>query len=218
MHFHEWLKRHMTIPLGERGHASANAVSLADALENDPFYAAITDDFSGDAVQRRGVLEAYFDYSMKEGARLGCCTVLPDDDIGAAVWIKPKPKELLSQSKSEKHRFLESTLGRNGLADYHRIIGFMSPRAEQVVGSHVWYLSILGVSPHAQGRGFGRRLLEPTLNEADRANTDCFLETYSPKAISFYERLGFRCIVSHVEPVTSSEYWIMVRKPSDAPR
>jgi len=187
-------------------------------LENDPFYAAITDDFSGDDVQRREVLEAYFDYSMREGERLGCCTVLPDDDIGAAVWIKPKPKDIMSQSKLEKHRFLESTLGRNGLADYHRIIGFMSPRAEHVVGSHVWYLSILGVSPHVQGRGFGRRLLEPTLNEADRANTDCFLETYSPQAISFYERLGFRCVVSHVEPVTSSEYWIMVRKPSDAPR
>ncbi len=212
------MKRRMTIPLGERGHASANAMSLADALENDPFYAAITNDFSCDDVRRREVLEAYFDYSMTEGARLGCCTVLPDDDSGAAVWIKPQPKELLSQSKLEKHRFLESTLGRNGLADYHRIIGFMSPRAEQVVGREVWYLSILGVSPHAQGRGFGRRLLEPTLDEADRANAGCYLETYSPRSISFYERLGFRCIVSHVEPVTSSEYWIMVRTPRDVQR
>ncbi len=205
----------MTAPLGEHGLVPTNSMSLVEALENDPFYAAITRDFSGDDVHRREVLEAYFDYSMKEGMRLGCCTILPDDDRGAAIWIKPRPQRLLSKSKSEKHRFLESILGRDGLADYHRIIGFMSPRARQVVGSSTWYLSILGVSPNAQNQGLGRRLLEPTLYEADRVNAECYLETYSPRSISFYERLGFECVVSHIEPVTSSEYWILIRTPAD---
>jgi len=207
----------MTGPFDERDHESAISMSLVEALENDPFYAAITRDFSGDDVKRHEVLEAYFDYSMKEGMRLGCCTILPDDDRGAAIWIMPRPQRLLAESRSEKHRFLESILGRGGLEDYHRIIGFMSPRAREVVGSSTWYLSILGVPPNAQNRGLGRRLLEPTLYEADGVDAECYLETYSPRSISFYERLGFECVVSHIEPVTSSEYWIMIRKPSKTP-
>lgn len=208
----------MTVPSDEYSHVSANCMSLVEALENDPFYDAITTDFSNDHIQRREVLQAYFDFSIKEGVRFGCCTILPDDDGGAAIWIKPRPQELLSKSKEEKHRFLESILREKGLVDYHRIIGFMSPRAEQIVDNDTWYLSILGVSPRAQGRGLGRRLLEPTLNEADRADADCYLETFSIRSIPFYERLGFRCVVSHVEPVTSSEYWIMIRKPAGAPK
>lgn len=208
----------MTAHSDGHSHVSPTSTSLVDALENDPFYAAITVDFSGDDVQRREALGAYFDYSMKEGEMFGCCTTLQGDDRGAAIWIKPRSQRLLSESKSEKHRFLETILGRTGLADYHKIVGFMSPRAERVVGSAVWYLSILGVSPRAQSMGLGRRLLAPTLDEADRANASCFLETFSRRSISFYERLSFSSIVSYVEPVTASEYWIMVRKPSEAPR
>src|SRR5258707_9810348 len=32
-----------------------------------------------------------------------------------------------------------------------------------------WYLSIIGVTPSAQGQGIGKRLIEPTLAEADDA-------------------------------------------------
>lgn len=200
------------VRMDEHGRESVSA-SLVDALEHEPFYAAITRDFSDSVVKRRAVLRKYFEYSLMEGERLGCCTVLPGDDRGAAIWIKPAPEESLSRSKQEKHAFLESILGRDGLVDYHRIIGFMSPRSEQVVGSEAWYLSILGVSPRAQCMGLGRRLLEPTLNEADLAGAVCYLETFSPRNVKFYERLGFSRIVSYREPVTSSEYWIMVRKP-----
>ncbi len=206
----------MTTPSDGPGHARAASLSLVEALETDPFYVSITRDFSDDAARRRDVLRAYFEYAIEEAATLGCSTVLPDDPRGAAIWTRPVPHDIMSRSKLEKHRFLGSTLGRDGLADYHSIIGFMSPRSEPVVGSDAWYLSILGVSPSARGRGLGRRLLEPTLDEADRAKADCYLETFSSRALPFYERLGFRRVASHVEPVTSSEYWIMVRRPGGA--
>jgi len=203
--------------MDEDANVSSVLTSLVEALEDDPFYVAITIDFSSDDDRRRAVLAAYFDYSMKEGERLGCCTVLPDDDRGVAIWTKPGHQRLLSESKHDKHRFLESMLGTDGLANYHRIIDFMSPRSERIVGTGTWYLSILGVSPSAQGRGIGRRLLEPTLDEVDRECAVCYLETYSPRSIPFYERLGFRRVVSHIEPVTSSEYWILVRGSIDGP-
>ncbi len=199
--------------MDENDHTSSVPVSLVEALEDDPFYSVITKDFSGDRAIRREVLAAYFDHSMAEGRKLGRCTVLPDDHSGAAIWTMPQAPRLMAESKQAKHRFLERILGRAGLADYDLIIEFMSARAERAVGSDAWYLSILGVSPGAQGKGLGRRLLEPTLAEADQAETDCYLETYSSRSMNFYERLGFKQVVSHIEPVTSSEYRIMVRKP-----
>lgn len=199
--------------MDEPSHVSAVPMCLVEALEDDPFYATMTRDFSGDRARRREVMASYFGYSMEEGRRLGRCTVLPGDHRGAAIWTMPQAPGLMAESKREKHRFLERILGRDGLADYDQIIAFMSARTEQAVGSEAWYLSILGVSSRAQGKGLGRRLLAPTLDDADCAGVDCYLETYSPRSMSFYERLGFKQVTSYVEPVTSSEYWIMVRRP-----
>ncbi|MCU0860504.1 MAG: GNAT family N-acetyltransferase [Thermoplasmata archaeon] len=186
--------------------------NLVEALEVDPFYSRITRDFSTDRFLRRRALEAYFDYSMKEGREIGTVQV-SDDQTGAAIWTLPQPPSVEAEAKREKHRFLEGVLGRQGMADYDRIIEFMSDRTSRSIDGDAWYLSILGVSPAAQGKGIGSDLLRPTLDEADRAGALCYLETYSPRALRFYGRMGFEVVSSHIEPVTSSEYWVMVRRP-----
>jgi GNAT superfamily N-acetyltransferase len=198
----------------------ACSLSLADALEDNPFYQTITPNFSGDPVRRRAVLGEYFAYSMAEGETLGRCVVLPGDARGAAVWTLPAPAEVQAQAWAAKSAFLASILDPAGYANYLRILDFMAPRAGQAVGKSAWYLSILGVSPHAQGQGLGSRLLQPTLLEADRAGIPCYLETFSRRNIPFYERLGFVRLAAYLEPVTEVEYWIMVREtalPKTAP-
>jgi GNAT superfamily N-acetyltransferase len=87
----------------------------------------------------------------------------------------------------------------------------MSERSALLVHS-AWYLSIVGVAPHAQGQGLGRRLLQPTLTEADRAGADCYLETFSARSLRFYERLGFQSLRLFLEPTTKSDYWLMKRR------
>jgi GNAT superfamily N-acetyltransferase len=69
------------------------------------------------------------------------------------------------------------------------------------------------VAPSAQGRGIGKRLIEPTLAEADDAGVDCYLETFDRRNPAFYQRLGFSAIASHAEPVTDATYTIMLRNP-----
>ena len=92
----------------------------------------------------------------------------------------------------------------------------MSQQSRQVVPSRVWYLSILGISPEAQGQGLGRQLLEPTLAEADAGDMSCYLETFSTRNVGFYERRGFEHAASHVEPTTGARYSIMQRRPRPA--
>jgi GNAT superfamily N-acetyltransferase len=96
---------------------------------------------------------------------------------------------------------------------YRRIIDFMRPLAAAAVVESAWYLSIVGVTPSAQGQGIGKRLIEGTLAEADAAGVDCYLETFDRRNPAFYQRLGFSVVSSHGEPVTGATYSIMLRSP-----
>ena len=189
------------------------AASVVAALEDDPFYRSICAVYADDIGRRRAVLEQYFTYSILEGRSIGRCVHLADPARGVAVWLLPQASEVLSRSARQKRAFLEATLLPEGCANYYRILEFMSARAAKVVDGNAWYLSIIAVDPGAQGRGLGRKLLEPTIAEADGVAATCFLETFSPRSISFYERLGFITRARFAEPTTGADYALMVRDP-----
>jgi GNAT superfamily N-acetyltransferase len=195
----------------------ATVAALVDSLRYDPFYVAITEDFADSEARRRQALARYFDYSMSEGARMGRLVVWPDESVGAAVWLLPADAAVYDTEAKAKAEFLASALGATGGDAYRRINNFMRPRALAAVAESAWYLSIVGVAPSAQGQGIGRRLIEPTLAEADHAGVDCYLETFDRRNPGFYQRLGFSAVGSHSEPVTGATYTIMHRKPKARP-
>jgi GNAT superfamily N-acetyltransferase len=190
--------------------ASAAAVS---ALEHDPFYRSITAEFDGDDTRRRATLAAYFDYSIAQGTRIGRVVHLEADRIGVAVWVLPQSEEVQERERLRKRLYLHGVLGEVGCELYERIVEYMTARARTVVASSSWYLSIVAVAPQAQGRGLGARLLAPTLAEADAATAVCYLETFNPRTLQFYERLGFVTRAEFEEPTTRAQYAIMVRVP-----
>jgi ribosomal protein S18 acetylase RimI-like enzyme len=67
----------------------------------------------------------------------------------------------------------------------------MHLKALSVVPLIGWYLFIAGISPHLQRRRLGEKLLRPTLMEADTARVTCYLETFNPDSIPFYNKMGF---------------------------
>jgi ribosomal protein S18 acetylase RimI-like enzyme len=190
--------------------ACASAVA---ALEHDPFYRSICAGYESDA-GRRAALTDYFAYSIDEASDLGRCVHLEDPARGVAVWLLPRAPEVRSRAAHDKRLLLEATLGAVGCANYQRIVRFMSERAAAVVGDDAWYLSIVAVDPAAQGQGLGRKLLEPTIADAGHAGATCYVETFSPRSVSFYERLGFVTQARYTEPTTGAEYAVMVRQPT----
>ena len=191
----------------------ATVAALVDSLRYDPFYVTITEEFADDEARRRQALAQYFDYSMSEGGRMGRLVVWPDPAVGAAVWLLPAKTSVYDAEPKAKAEFLAAALGATGMDAYRHIIDFMRPRAAAVVAETAWYLSIVGVTPSAQGQGIGKRLIEPTLADADDAGVDCYLETFDRRNPGFYQRLGFSAVVSHAEPVTGATYTIMLRNP-----
>jgi GNAT superfamily N-acetyltransferase len=189
----------------------ATVAALIDSLRYDPFYVTITEEFADNDARGRQALARYFDYSMSEGARTGRLVVWPDPSVGAAVWLLPVETSVYEAAAKAKAEFLVAALGARGGDAYRRITDFMRPRALAAVAKSAWYLSIIGVTPSAQGQGIGRRLIEPTLAEADEASVECYLETFDRRNPGFYQRLGFSAVGSHAEPVTGETYTIMRR-------
>lgn len=76
-----------------------------------------------------------------------------------------------------------------------------------------YYVECLGVDPDHQGKGLGRRLLDPVLAMADRDGVPAYLETSKPSNLSFYRAFGFE--VTH-EVSLSGGYpplWTLLRTP-----
>jgi GNAT superfamily N-acetyltransferase len=185
------------------------SAALVESLFDEPFYWAISEGFGSDLAARKHALSLYFHYSLEEAQRTGRCVVAPDPGLGAAAWLLPRSADVGAAESSAKAEYLAAALGSRGVENYYRMVSYMAPLAAQVVPPDAWYLSIIGILPPAQGRGLGATLLAGTLAEASQAKATCYLETFTPRNLRFYERLGFRRVADHLEPTTNREYVVM---------
>jgi len=195
------------------GKADAASLTAAVALESDPFYRAIAAGPDRPEL-RQAALAQYFEYSIREGREAGRCVQLDDPGLGVAVWLLPQPADRAALMATKKRAFLADVLAAEGVRNYYQIVTFMHSRAQRIVAEGDWYLSIVAVNPAVQGQGIGAQLLAPTLAEADRHAISCYLETFSPRSHSFYERLGFKKRAQFREPTTDETYTLMIRAPA----
>lgn len=185
--------------------------ALTDALQDDPFYAALTPDLYTRDATWRAILRAYFAYALYEAGAYGKIEIEPQTRAGAAIWLLPQVDDVAQKLRAQKNAALKNILSPRGYENYTAMLEAMAPHAEHSVPHNAWYLSILGISPALQGKGLGKQLLVPTLAQADTQNAPCFLETFTPRTIPFYESVGFRIVAQHTEFVTRRDYWIMQR-------
>lgn len=192
------------------------AAALYQALiTEDPFYITLKQraDQSADPENPGEAMLRYMDYAMTEAREHGVLVLTEDRQSGAGIWSTPGTPEKEKQLSARKKDFIQTHLGQESLAAYTRIVEFMDQQSRDVVAKDAWYLSILGVSPKAQGKGMGRELMDPVLKKTDAVNRSVFIESFTPKNFGFYEHLGFKQVKLVSEPVTGSDYAIMVREP-----
>jgi len=155
----------------------------------------------------------YYDYSMKEARKYGKLYRPNGNAFGASIWSKPVSGELAKQMADEKKAFLKIHMGDASLAKYSQITGGMAERTATVAPPNSWYLSIVGIAPPFQGRGLGATLVRPILDMTDEMGLYTYLETFTPRNISFYQRLGFQEAGAFDGPDVNARYWVMVREP-----
>lgn len=187
--------------------------ALYEALKDDPFYIALEKSVE-EPEQAKDKMLKYFDYSIYESQLYGEVLIPEEKAFGVSVWSKPVEADIEAKRSKEKKAFLLNELGESCLETYTKIVAFMSEKAEPLICSSAWYLSIVGVLPRYQGKGYGSGLINPMLLRTDKLNVPTYLETFSPKTKKFYQQLGYKEIAVFFEPTTQAEYSIMKREYS----
>ena len=185
------------------------AEALYNALQDNAFY--VTMEKSIDNASTKEALIRYMDYSIKEGEQYGEIFIPEDHDYGVSVWAKPLNKKLEKEKNKQKMIFFKNHMGNKSLETYRSIINFMSEKAIPLIDEESWYLSIIGILPEFQGQGLGVGLVKNILERTDRLCIPTYLETFKPRNISFYNRLGYEAVECFHEPTTDAEYWLMIR-------
>jgi ribosomal protein S18 acetylase RimI-like enzyme len=162
---------------------------LAAAFHDDPLFGW----FFPDAAARPVLASMWMRTSAEASLAAGHAFVATADGavVGAALWAPPEV----------------DLFGDGGFVPlWHLLVGANPSRVGEVAeglgllgGAHPhdephFYLNTIGVAPDRRGRGEGRALIEPVLEQADREGFPCYLESSNPRNVSFYERLGFRVL------------------------
>ncbi len=85
-----------------------------------------------------------------------------------------------------------------------------------LAGRPHYYLWSLTVSPAKQRSGSGKALLESFLAKTDREGLPVYLETHKPENVAYYERFGFRLILTDTVPKHNLKFWCLLREPGGA--
>ncbi len=189
------------------------AEALYYALKEDAFYIAMEDSIENRNSSKEAMLR-YMEFSMLEAGKYGELYIPEDHSYGVSIWAKPISEELMARRNNDKKLFLLKTMGEKCLNTYNTIVDFMSTQAEPYIEEDFWYLSIVGILPEFQGQGLGPELLKSVLRKTDTINTPTYLETFTPRNMTFYKRLGYQEIASFQEPTTKALYYLMIREPS----
>ena len=188
--------------------------ALYEALTEDAFYIAMENSVAGSPTRRKDAMLRYYDYSLREGRKYGALFAPNGQAVGASIWSKPIENRVSKQMADEKKEFLRDYMGDASLATYAQITACMGRQTATVTPADSWYLSIVGIAPAFQGRGLGATLIRPILKRTDARGCHTYLETFTPRNMRFYRRLGFEEAGGFDEPGTKARYWVMIRKPS----
>lgn len=84
-------------------------------------------------------------------------------------------------------------------------------RKKHITEKH-WYLYVLAVAPHFQGKGLGSRLVRRLSEQADHEALPCYLETDKPENVIIYKSLGYELVGEDTFPKLGGlTIWYMLR-------
>lgn len=124
---------------------------------------------------------------------------------GAALWLPPD----VHPDEEPLAVLIEETVAEPVRTD---LVAVMEQMARHHPREPHWYLPLIGVDPHQQGKGLGSALMRQALFRCDREKTLAYLESTSVKNVPLYERAGFE-LIGTIQVGTWPPLYPMVRTP-----
>ena len=94
-----------------------------------------------------------------------------------------------------------------------RVLASLAAMERQHLAQPHWYLMTIGTDRQAQGRGFGKALIQTGLNRCDLDGIPAYLESGDTDNIGFYEGLGFR-LIGEYRVRGGPCFYPMIREPA----
>jgi ribosomal protein S18 acetylase RimI-like enzyme len=187
---------------------------LADLLTNafwdDPWFSTLGDN---DATRRR-VLNAMFSTSVRYAYRYGEVLTSPDHDA-VACWLPPEQSTVSTWGMLHCGGWrVPLALGLRQLKSFGAHLDHVAALHQQLQPAPHIYLMLLATHSSKQGDGRGKELLQSVLHDADARALPCYLETFNPRNLAFYERNGFSVVNESPSPQHGIRIWSMRRLPT----
>lgn len=140
-------------------------------------------------------------------------TFVAGDFDAVSVWLPPGGSELDPDEETDLRSLLDDLAGPPADEVWELLERFDS---NQPADPPHYYLSLLGVSQAARGRGLGMALLAENLERIDAEGAPAFLESSNPGNNPRYERQGFQPVGSFERPDGATTVTTMWREPQQA--
>ncbi len=174
----------------------------ADAFRDDPFNRWLVGKFSGiHAVFRTFARTVYT--TRGYSYRLG--------DEGAAMWMMPGGSSDVPLAAIPGLAW--TVIAKTTPGAIKRFKHTIPAMEQNHPGFPHAYLFTIAVRPRAQGKGLGRKLIQPVLDACDREAVPAYLENSNPDNSGFYGACGFeRTTMIHPTP-DAEPLEAMLRRP-----
>ncbi len=163
--------------------------TLKDAFSNDPLWEEV---FKEDSYKEQ-TLTAFFTCPLLYGMKFGkACATSPSAE-GVAVWVPGKYADMSMWGMLRSGAlFYGMKMGRQAVQNLAIVSKQTGHKRKELMRDKVYtYLTIIGVSSLAQGKGFGSKLMDTIKQECDNQGLNLYLETEKEENLCFYEKHGF---------------------------
>jgi len=132
-------------------------------------------------------------------------TYVSADFCGAAIWLPPG----VHPDGESLEKIFRDTAKREHLDD---LLATFEMMGESHPDEPHWYLPMIGVEPHSQGKGLGGDLMRHAVTRCDQEGVLAYLESSNPRNITLYKRHGFE-VMREIKIGSAPLVTPMLRRP-----
>lgn len=198
----------IVLPLASAQVPAAAAV-LVRAFQDEPLSVYLLPD----AEERAQACLSVFTAWLRAPDAVADVLIEGDQIAGVALWGSANATEPSTDPAARERVQAPETQGWSPPAQdrFRAYFGYMGAVHARLIPEAHWTLSLLGVEPTRQGRGYGTGLIADRLAAIRAAGLSCYLTTGSARNVAFYRRVGFHELEQGVVPGTELPFWALRR-------
>ncbi|UCC19999.1 MAG: GNAT family N-acetyltransferase [Promethearchaeota archaeon] len=182
---------------------------ISEAFFNDPLMTYLFPEIK----ERKFKLSSMMELLIRIGMKYGVVQATSPHIEGIAVWF-PSNKAKITPTMGFLNGGISYFFKLRGktIKKQNKIYNYIYSKHKELMPSDHWYLSIIGINPLFQGKGWSTLLLNSMFTQIDKQNLPYYLDTNNKENISIYERFGFEIVEEYKLPNANLVNWAMIRE------